>query len=284
MKVTFLIAGWKEEKYIGECIEYIKSLDYPKKNIEIIVSADSSTGKIAKEYKDVNVFVERKRGGKWKALTRMMKHATGDIIVVNDADNFIFPPDALKRLVKHFKNPKVGGVSFTSIISPTELKESSWVLTDYLIYLLTRYYQSKRFPVKSMKEANFPIITNSFRNGIIKRVETINDDGETSYKMLKAGYHIDFAYDVMWYSKGGTVTNIPDFYKQKTRTNMGWNQVKKKYKLDFTNFYFEIFLLFMITIFNMFIYILGYVATMVKSWFMEGEKAPEKVWKKTKRY
>ncbi len=50
------------------------------------------------------------RGGKISALNRAIPAASGEIVVLCDA-NVMFLPEALTRLVRHFADPKVGAVT-----------------------------------------------------------------------------------------------------------------------------------------------------------------------------
>ncbi len=284
MKITFLVAAWHEEKTIGECLKHILSLNYQKRKLEIIVACDKNTAKIAKKY-PVKIILEKERLGKPKAVLNMLKHASGDIIIVNDAENFIFPSDALHKVVKYFQNPKIGGVSFSSISHPYEIKMGHWVLIEEIIYELFNFYKIRNYPVKSLKKANFPIITNAFRN-VIKKLETINDDGEISYRLLKKGYYIGYAFDVMWYSKGSTPSNLSDSMKQKVRTNVGWDQIRSKYNLSFKNFYLRLFGLTVACIINFIIYWGISIYSMIKAkiLILIGRTSAKKIWKKIKRY
>ncbi|MGA2955301.1 MAG: glycosyltransferase, partial [Thermodesulfobacteriota bacterium] len=183
MKFSFLVAAWEEEKIIENCIKHILSIDYPKKNVEIIVSCDPKTAKVIRKY-PVKILLEKKRAGKWVALTNMLKKATGDVVIINDADCFLFPLYALYDLEKDFKaNPKLGGLVFGYLKTTDEIKGNFWTFIDYLITDLSFYYRLLKYPIKDFKQATFPILTNVFRNKI-KKVEAINDDAEISLKLL----------------------------------------------------------------------------------------------------
>jgi len=276
---SILVCAWEEEKMIEHCIKHILSLDYPKKNIEIIVSCDSNTAKLIREY-PVKILVEKERAGKWNALTNMIKKSTGDILIINDADSFLFPLYALYDLEKDFnKNPKLGGLVFGYLKTTDEIKGNFWTFIDYLITDLSFYYRLLKYPIKDFKQVTFPILTNVFRNKI-EKIEAINDDAEISLKLLQMGYELDYAPYIYFYSLHGTSTNISDFIKQKVRINTGWLQLKKKYGLDFTNYYLEMGFLVAKTIFYLMIWPLGYAYSMLKAYF----KKPEvKVWEKIKR-
>lgn len=96
-KVTVMIPAHNEEMVIGRTLRAMVRLEYPKDRLEIIVINDNSsdrTGEIADEFARCYDFVKvvhldnvTAGRGKPGALNRGLLHATGDMIVVYDADN-----------------------------------------------------------------------------------------------------------------------------------------------------------------------------------------------------
>ncbi|RMG94526.1 MAG: glycosyltransferase family 2 protein [Chloroflexi bacterium] len=113
--VTIIIPAYNEETEIRQKLENTLSLDYPVDQYEIVVVADGSTDKtaeIVQEYipKGVRLYYQPERQGKTAAINRVVPHLTSDILVFTDA-NTTLPPHALRTLVRHFADPKVGGVA-----------------------------------------------------------------------------------------------------------------------------------------------------------------------------
>lgn len=112
--VSVIISMYNEEKVIRERIENCLSLDYPKDHIELIFASDASddrTNEIVREYagRGVVLYDYPKRRGKVNVLNETVPKAKHDILIFSDA-NTMFAKDALKKLVRHFEDPKIGCV------------------------------------------------------------------------------------------------------------------------------------------------------------------------------
>ncbi len=89
MKVSFVIPALNEEGIVGKTIKSIPvdEIEEAGYDVEIIVVNNNSTDNTAKEAKDAGatVFLEKNRGY-GNAYIRGFKEATGDIIIMGDAD------------------------------------------------------------------------------------------------------------------------------------------------------------------------------------------------------
>lgn len=113
--VSILIPAYNEADCIAATIENKLGQDYPADRLEIIVVSDASgdgTDAIVTRYSSRGVKLLRRlqRQGKAAGLNEAVTRATGEIIVFSDA-NSTFAPDAVRRLVENFADPKVGYVT-----------------------------------------------------------------------------------------------------------------------------------------------------------------------------
>jgi len=116
--VSIVIAAYNEEQHIGATIENKLSLDYPREKLEIIVVSDESTDqtdRIVRRYAEaergtITLLRQVPRCGKTSALNMAMRHVRGEIVVFSDA-NSIYGRDALRALVRNFRDPSVGYVT-----------------------------------------------------------------------------------------------------------------------------------------------------------------------------
>jgi cellulose synthase/poly-beta-1,6-N-acetylglucosamine synthase-like glycosyltransferase len=112
--VSVVLAARNEAAAIGERIDNLLSADYPAGSLEVVVASDGSTDgtvDVARGRADARVRVlDLPRVGKAAALDAAVAAATGDVILFTDA-NTRFDRDAIRRLVRPFADPEVGGVA-----------------------------------------------------------------------------------------------------------------------------------------------------------------------------
>jgi cellulose synthase/poly-beta-1,6-N-acetylglucosamine synthase-like glycosyltransferase len=113
--VTVVVPAHDEEAVIGEKVDDCLAQDYPADRLEVLVVSDGSTDRterIVRERatRDPRVrLLSIPRSGKAAALDRGALAATGEILVLTDA-NALLAPGSLARLVEPFADPEVGGV------------------------------------------------------------------------------------------------------------------------------------------------------------------------------
>ncbi len=113
-RVTLLISAYNERGVIKEKLCNSLALDYPRDLFEVIVISDCSddgTDEIVAQYAMFGVRLVRQsqRLGKSAGLNLGVRQATGEILVFSDA-NAIYQSDAIRQLVGHFADPRVGYV------------------------------------------------------------------------------------------------------------------------------------------------------------------------------
>ncbi len=90
------------------------SLDYPATELELLFGSDASedrTDDIVRSFDDPRVRLVRlpERQGKSGVLNAMLQQATGEFVLLTDAD-IELAPDVVRRAVSHFADPKVAVV------------------------------------------------------------------------------------------------------------------------------------------------------------------------------
>lgn len=113
--VSILIAAYNEEKDIYWKINEIFAWDYPADKIEVLVASDASedrTDDILASIRDPRMRWIRMgpRGGKVRALNQLVTMAHSEILFFTDANAHI-ESGCLRRMVRHFADPRVGCVT-----------------------------------------------------------------------------------------------------------------------------------------------------------------------------
>jgi poly-beta-1,6-N-acetyl-D-glucosamine synthase len=112
-EVTLIVAAFNEEDCIEEKIRNTLLLDYPRQLIKFIIITDGSTDQtalIAGRYSEVQVLHQPQRRGKVAAMNRAMQFVSTPYVISSDA-NTSLNRDCIRQIVKHYQDPKVGGVA-----------------------------------------------------------------------------------------------------------------------------------------------------------------------------
>ncbi len=109
MKLSILIPAYNEKETIKEVLRRVKNADIGKTKKEIIVVDDFSTDgtiEVLKTLDDKNIKIifHEKNYGKGHAIRTALKHSTGDIIIIQDADLEYNPEDYYKLIEPILKN------------------------------------------------------------------------------------------------------------------------------------------------------------------------------------
>ena len=115
--VSVIVPAYNEEKSIGNTLNSILNLNYPKDKLEILVINDGSTDntkgiveRIIKNHPSFNIqLVNKENGGKGTALNLGLEKAKGEFFVCLDADSEP-EPDCLIKMLPYFEDGKVATV------------------------------------------------------------------------------------------------------------------------------------------------------------------------------
>ncbi len=110
--VTLIVPAYNEETRLPEKLANLRALDYPRDRLEVIFVSDGSTDRTADILRAagdpaIRSLVLPARSGKCNALNRAVAAARHGVLVFSDAAT-LFAPDAVRRLVRHFADARVG--------------------------------------------------------------------------------------------------------------------------------------------------------------------------------
>jgi len=219
-KVTLMVAAYNEEAYIKEKIENSLSLDYPKDKIQFLFVTDGSsdsTPEIVSRYKQIKLMHQPQRQGKIMAVERAMPEVTGEIVVFTDA-NTLLNKDALKNIVRHFANEKVGVVSGEKRILHRKADEAAgagegfyWKYESKL-----KKWDDELYSVMGAAGELFAIRTDLYEP-IPK--DSLIEDFYMSFKIVEKGYKI--AYEPNAYAMEEPSASVKEELKRKVRIAAG---------------------------------------------------------------
>ncbi|MFO1095931.1 MAG: glycosyltransferase family 2 protein [Planctomycetaceae bacterium] len=112
--VSLIIAAYKEERTILARVQNALQMDYPADRLEVLIGCDGhedATGELVQTVQDSRIRLLQfpQRRGKPSVLNDCVASSQGEILAFSDANTF-YEPDALKRMVRHYQRPNVGGV------------------------------------------------------------------------------------------------------------------------------------------------------------------------------
>jgi cellulose synthase/poly-beta-1,6-N-acetylglucosamine synthase-like glycosyltransferase len=109
--VSVIVPAYAEERVIEERIANLRDLEYPSELVEVIVACDGSPDGTSERARTAgaDLVLDLPRGGKIRAQDAGVERAAAPIVAFSDA-NVSWSPDALRRLVAPFADPRVGYV------------------------------------------------------------------------------------------------------------------------------------------------------------------------------
>jgi cellulose synthase/poly-beta-1,6-N-acetylglucosamine synthase-like glycosyltransferase len=135
-RLTFLVAAWNEADNISGFIDSFYRLDFAEKELVLCAGGSDATYERAIELRrdSVKVLFQRRGEGKQAALRKGLRSATGDVIVLADADS-VLSTDAVAKLVAPILS---GDETVTTGISRPKASQLSntFVLYQYALQLV----------------------------------------------------------------------------------------------------------------------------------------------------
>lgn len=220
--VTFIVPAYNEEAVIEQKIQNTLSLNYPSGKIYFLIVSDGSTDntpQIIKKHPQIILLHRPERRGKSAAINRAMQAVQTPIVVFSDA-NAMVHPQSLRRLVRHYADERVGGVSGEKRIAP---KAASTAAFGERLYW---YYESL------LKKANGNFYTLVGAAGELFSIRTklfqpLNEDVILDDFVLSASVCLQgrrFLYEPQAYAVESASATLEEERKRKMRISAGCYQ------------------------------------------------------------
>lgn len=225
--LTLLVCAYNEDEIIEEKIRNSLEIDYPAEKLHIVVASDGSTDQtntIVRQLKNkqVTLHAYKERTGKIGAILQTVPLITSDILVFSDA-NTMYAPDALRKLVRNFSDPSVGGVSADVILlnEATTFGES-----ESAYYKYERWIQQKESEVGSIIGADGGMYAIRRDLFVPPSQNIILDDFVISMNVPLQGKRLVYDADAKGYEKS-TISHTTEFLR-KSRVVAGAVQALKQ--------------------------------------------------------
>jgi glycosyltransferase involved in cell wall biosynthesis len=194
MKLSIIIPVYNEEKTLLKIIGKIKKVNLGNITKELIIVDDCSTDKTPEilnklNHKSIKIFFHQKNQGKGSAIRTGLKHATGNIILIQDADLEYDPaeyPKLLKPIIEN-KTKVVYGSRLEKIKQNlTNMYKLHYIGNEFLTAVTNILYGSK---ITDM-ETCYKVFRKEVIQNIKLKAKRFDFEPEITAKILKKGYKI----------------------------------------------------------------------------------------------
>jgi cellulose synthase/poly-beta-1,6-N-acetylglucosamine synthase-like glycosyltransferase len=218
--VTLFIAAYNEKESVAAKVKNSLELDYPREKLHMVWVTDGSddgTPDLLRQYEGIQVLHLPERNGKIGAMNRGMKLVRTPVVVFSDA-NTLLGRESVRRIVRLFRDPKVGCVSGEKRIFSKEKDAAAGAGEGlYWKYESTlKKWDAELYSVVGAAGELFAIRTELYQE--VER-DTLLDDFIISLRVAQKGYTIQ--YDPEAYASETASANVREELKRKIRISAG---------------------------------------------------------------
>jgi len=202
-RLSLIIPVWNEEKAIAARLDNALALDYPRDRLEILVPSDGSsdrTEEIVSSYAAQGIkLLALPRRGKIYGLHDAVQAATGEILVFSDA-NSMYARDALRKLVRNFGDPEVGGVCGNQVYLKNQ-KADTTSQGENLYWSFDKWLKQMESQTGSIVSAHGAIY--AIRAALYQQPASaaVTDDFAISTAVIAQGYRLVFEQEAIAYEE-----------------------------------------------------------------------------------
>ena len=219
-KISIVLAVRNEAEHLGQKLQNLRKLDYPRELLDTLVVSDGSTDQtndILNKVVDPRLrsILLPTHGGKAEALNRAVEAAHGDIIVFMDARQRV-AIDSIKMLVESFADPAVGCVSGALMLGDGQDPSARGVGSYWRMEKSIRYWESIGGSVVGATGALYAV-----RRDLVPRLPTgtILDDVLIPMEVARRGARVIFESRAQAWDS--LPSNPKQEFRRKVRTLFG---------------------------------------------------------------
>ena len=230
--VSVVIAAYNEEKVIARTIRSVLNNGYA--NLEVVVVDDGSKDRtlavLEEEFAGesrVHICTQT-NSGKAGALNHAIRKSRHNILVALDADT-IFRKGTIEKLVRHFKDEKVGAVSGNARVG----NRKGWITRFQSIEYVCGFNLDRRALDLMNAITVVPGAVGAWRKDLIKRVggftdDTLAEDTDITLAIRRLGFATRYEENAVAYTEAPE--NTRDLAKQRFRWAFGTLQAAWKHR------------------------------------------------------
>lgn len=190
MKISIIMPVYNERKTIEKILKIVRNVKLTLEK-EIIVVDDGSTdgtSDILKKIKDtsIKIIFHKKNFGKGMAVRTGLKHSTGDIIIIQDAD-LEYDPRDYSKLIKPILEKKTNVVYGSRFLKKPKPRYLFYYFGNILLSIFTNILYGTKI---TDMETCYKVFTKGVIKNIKLRAKRFDFEPEITAKIAKNGYKI----------------------------------------------------------------------------------------------
>ncbi|GAA1732525.1 glycosyltransferase family 2 protein [Isoptericola hypogeus] len=230
--VSVVVPAYDEAVVIENCVRSVLRSDYPR--YEVICVDDGSSDDtfvrmeaLAAAHPEVTA-VRQENAGKGAALNTGIAAASGDVLLLVDADG-LFRPDTITRMLRGFRDPGVGAVCGSD--RPVNLDRVQTRLLALISHVGTGLMRRALDVLGCL-----PVVSGNigaFRREVLDRTgplrtDTLGEDLELTWRVHREGYRVTFAPDALVYAE--SPSTLRGLWRQRVRWARGLLQATELHR------------------------------------------------------
>ncbi|MEP6672099.1 MAG: glycosyltransferase [Chthoniobacter sp.] len=230
--VSIIVPAFNEHAVVGRTIRSVLANDYPR--MEVIFVDDGSTDGTAEAVErefagnPIVRVIRQLNGGKASALNHGITACQGEIVVGLDADTQ-FPKETITRMIRHFRDPRVGAVAGNVKVGNRINLITRWQALEYI----TSQNVDRLAYAQLNAVTVVPGAVGAWRRTALEEVggyltDTLAEDMDLTWRMRRKGWKIETEAGAIALTEAPATTR--SFFKQRFRWSFGTLQCLCKHR------------------------------------------------------